>query len=1028
MWGGTGMRIENLNHLYISAGYSEEWRMLKTLRALAIAVLLLGGLPSGNCGSVGAWGANFTVKLWDSGLPSISVISLAQTRDGYLWLGTFDGLARFDGERFTKFDALQIPGLSSGPVVFLFGDSHGNLWIGTDTAGSMLIKDGQVHALDIGTRQREGRLIGAAESANGDVWLATANGQLCLYRDGHMDVWAPMPGYCRALALETNGVLWLATDHELFALDSTVVAPGKNLPAMRSFPVREVDFLLASRRGGFWLFASRKVQKINAQVVERDFGFYPWSDAPILSACEDQDGHLIVGARDRGLTWFDADGRTRTLTSDSGLTHNTPLALLADREGSLWVGTDGGGLNRVKRQYFEVLPPTAGKTVQTVCEDATDGVWMGFTAGRVAQFKDGVFREFGPNEGLAGWGREQEPNSSAVLADRQKRVWVGTRDYGLYELVNGRFQPGGDARLSGPHVNVSVIYEDRVGRLWVGTQTALFRREQAAWSRWTATNGLAANAVTAIADDAAGNVWLGTANGLSRWRDGKIDSVPTPDRPTGESVAALLGDSNGVLWVGTRGRGLLRYAEGGWTLFSKNEGLADNSIKYLAEDAQGSLWIGSSVGLIRVEKKELNEFAAGKSASVRWRVFDRADGLIKEECSAGSQPAAWRGRDGRMWFATTRGLVSVNPELIHRNTNLPPVVIERVLVDDVLQTTNQLRPGWPGHITIPAGKERLEIRYTSLNLSAPDRARFKYQLAGHDSGWTDAGTDRSVRYPKLPPGQYRFRVKACNEDGVWNDTGATLAITVEPPFWRTWWFLTISTLVLLGAIIATVHFISTQKLQRQLVQLQQKEALEKERARIARDLHDQLGANLTQVSLLGEMVETDKNMPAEVESHARQISQTARTTALALDEIVWAANPGNDTLEGLATYACKYAQEYFALAGLTHRLEMPERLPASAVPPDVRHNVFLAFKEAVNNVVKHAQATAVKVRLTLDAARFTFEIDDNGRGLPPGAADKGRNGLRNMRKRMEDVGGEFWAGPAPERGTRIRLTAPIRRH
>jgi signal transduction histidine kinase len=232
---------------------------------------------------------------------------------------------------------------------------------------------------------------------------------------------------------------------------------------------------------------------------------------------------------------------------------------------------------------------------------------------------------------------------------------------------------------------------------------------------------------------------------------------------------------------------------------------------------------------------------------------------------------------------------------------------------------------------------------------------------------------------------------------------------------------------LLGMIVGSVHYVSTQRLQRQLAALQQKEALEKERARIARDIHDQVGASLTQLSLLGELVEGDKNHPDEVAGHARQIEQTALETTRALDEIVWTVNPSNDTLDGLITYVCKYAQDYLAVAGLRYRLEAPPQLPGTPISPELRHNVFLASKEAITNVVRHAQATAVSLRLHLDPASFTLEIQDDGRGLgglDPKAAQT-RNGLRNMRKRMEDIGGSFFMGPAPERGTVIRLTAPL---
>jgi signal transduction histidine kinase len=290
----------------------------------------------------------------------------------------------------------------------------------------------------------------------------------------------------------------------------------------------------------------------------------------------------------------------------------------------------------------------------------------------------------------------------------------------------------------------------------------------------------------------------------------------------------------------------------------------------------------------------------------------------------------------------------------------------------------------------------------------------------------DNSGNRVAPYPKLLPGKYRFEVTACNEDGVWNTRPATLTVIVQPSLWQKGWFQGVLAVALLVAIAGLVYYFSTQKLQRQVELFRQQEALEHERSRIARDLHDQLGANLTQVALLAEMAESDKNLPDEVEDHAKQITQTARETTKALDEIVWAVNPSNDTLEGLVNYSGKYAQEYFALAGLRYRVEFPSQLPEVTLAPDVRHNVFLAFKESVNNVVKHAQATEVHIRLRLDEASFALEIEDNGKG-PAGADQKsGRNGLRNMRKRMEDVGGSFTLGPAPEKGTLVRLTAPIR--
>jgi signal transduction histidine kinase len=541
---------------------------------------------------------------------------------------------------------------------------------------------------------------------------------------------------------------------------------------------------------------------------------------------------------------------------------------------------------------------------------------------------------------------------------------------------------------------------------------------------------LSENIVRAIAEDADGNLWIGTENqGLNFFKDGKFISYQAKENGLpGNDISCLCTDSDGNLWVGTFGHGLARFRDGKWKSYSTENGLASNSIGYLIEDGDGYLWIGSNAGLMRVLKKSLEEVAAGMTDFIACRTYGKADGLPTRECSSGSQPAACRTADGKLFFPTTKGLVSVNPAELKPNLQPPLVMIESVKVDGREQKTNALSSAWSQAVVIPPGHEQLEINYTALNFSAPDAVRFKYRLEGRDTGWTDARSVRVANYPNLSPGHYQFHIIAFNEDGVPNKTGGRLEITVEPQFWQTGGFRAAGILCLIGIVVGVVRYISTQKLKRELQLHEQHEDLERERARIARDLHDQLGANLTQVALLGEMALEDKNSPGEIESHAEQISQTARETTRALDEIVWAVNPSNDTLEGLANYACKYAQEYLALAGLRYRADVPTQLPATDIPPEVRHNVFLAFKESVNNVVKHAHASEVWIRLRLSPTNFVLEIEDNGRG--PGGMDAKaaqlRNGLRNMRKRLEDIHGEFTIAPGANGGTLVRLTVPIK--
>ena len=1001
--------------------------MLRTWWTLVLAGLWLFSLQS----SAAPWSTNFSVKVWNTeeGLPQSSVIALTQSRDGYLWLGTVNGLARFDGIRFTTFDEANTPGLSSSPIVKLFEDSRGRLWVATESAGVVLVDKGVVTRLNIGGGSREGRVASIAEDADGAIWLYTANGQLWRHFQGQLDNWdagAGLPGLTRSIVIDNEGFLWIGTDWNLIARGPLNTANSRELPPVATnMPTGRLDYLLASAKGGHWRLANGRIEKRrkDGTVPGYDLGAYPWSLRTLINAaCEDKQGNLVVGTEGEGVFWFlPGNPPVQINQQNGGLSHNTVLSLCCDLEGNLWVGTDSGGLNRVKHQVFSVLPSSAGRVVKTVAEDDAGGVWVGYNAGSIENWNPEGSRSFTNEHGLVNL------LVRAVYEDPQKRVWAGTVGGGLLQLQNQLWlsAPGSESISRG--WEIPSLFQDSSNRLWVGSSGGLACLQGTQWRLFGPQEGLSPGTVRALAEDRDGSLWVGTENGLHRYRGGEFIRVGKTNGLPSDSVSSLLVDPDGVLWVGTQS-GLARKHGAQWVTYGNAFGQALGNVAYLLDDGLGDLWIGSNTGLLRAKRGALDAVARGDTDIVPFRVYGAADGLPTRECSQGSQPSACRTADGTLWFATVRGLAHVQPSQVVLNTNPPPVIIESISVDGALQHSKTLRAPIPESLVIPAGKESLEIRYTALNLSAPDKSRFRYQLEGHETKWTEvSGEVRVAHYSKLPPKEYRFRVLAANEDNVWNEVGSTLAIRVLPPFWQTWWFLTALTLLLLGMIIGSVHYISTQKLQRQLATMRQQEALEKERARIARDLHDQLGANLTQVALLGEMAEDDREEPEEVAAHAQQICQTARDTARALDEIVWTVNPSNDTLDGLLNYVCKYAQEYLALAGLKYRLETPPELPTTPISPELRHNVFLAAKEAVNNVVKHSGADSAWIRLKLSPDRFVLEIEDNGKGLSAADQDKGRNGLRNMRKRMEDVGGDFEFAPGATGGTRITLKAPIRR-
>ena len=1009
--------------------------MRKQLHGLLSSTALLAALLCGP-GQAGAQMADgrFSIDTWGPGqgaLPDDSVLALTQTHDGYLWLGTLNGMVRFDGVRFTVFDESNTPKLPSIKIVRLFEDSRSNLWVGTATAGAALITQGRVEPLDIGRGGRRGHLVSVCEDSTGAVWLLTEDGHLGRYVGGQLEVGYLGGGTGQSVIADKSGKVWIGVGNRILSVDPAAIQSAARLPVVNGPDVLlKLDLLLASRTGGYWCLADGVIRKFTGTQVESNFGAYPWNglDA-VKAACEDLDGHLIVGTggpSGQGVFWFDAQGHFARIDTHNGLSRDSVYALQADADGNLWVGLEGGGLNRVRPKVFKVLEE--GSVAQSICPDTQGGAWMSIKDNDFSYWKNGVAKVVRAQPDLM-----SRINPTAVLADNHQQVWAVARPArgagdGLWRLVDGFFRPAGFSPSE-----MSILFVDHTNGLWIGTEDGLGSWDGSRVRMLTAAEGLSANNVHALAEDHEGDLWVGTElGGLNRLHEGHFKSFPPSADFPSDNISSLYVDGQNVLWIGTMGNGLIRFQDGKATHYWTQNGLIANSIDYLIEDDEGCLWIGCNAGLMRVSKRDLNDFAAGAISNVFCRGYDKRDGLPSAECTFGSQPAAARSSDGTLWFPTHAGVVYANPADIHSNTIPPPVVIEQVLVEQREQNTNGPNAAPPASVTLPAGQEQLEIHYTSLNLGAADRARFRYQLSqqdGRTNQWQEAGARRFARYEALRPGLYLFQVQACNEDGVWNRTGASLAVSVLPYFWQTASFRALAAAVLLGLVAGAVYFISTQKLHRQVAGLRQQQALEKERARIARDIHDQVGASLTQLALLGEMVEADKDDPQEAQEHARQISQTARETTHALDEIVWTVNPSNDTLDGLVNYICKQAQDYLAVAGLRYRLDAPAELPKTAISPETRHNVFLAAKEAVTNIVKHSGATEAALRLRLEAEGFTLEIQDNGRG-PAGLKQKAaesRNGMRNMRKRMEDIGGRFSIEPGPNGGTVVALTVPLAR-
>jgi len=986
------------------------------------AGVVLGAVPPAGAAEPAA--PKYFVRSWktDSGLPGNVVTAIVQTRDGYLWVGTYGGLARFDGVRFTVFNTANTPELQSDRITSLYEDAQGILWIGHERGDLTSYHGGKFESLGIQESGVRRKISAINADEKGDIWMLNDDGTLERIRDG-LTCSLPNNDGVALMKQAASGQLWVVSAGRMAPLKNGQLNPLSTT----SDPVGTyVLGICPSHDGQLWIASDGLVRKWDGQVWTQNLGANPGSSS-FSTMLQTKSGGVALGTVDSGLYLLYSNQPALHFCHTNGFPNDWIRCLIEDREGTLWMGAGSEGLVALSPSKVKtIFPPDhwQGCVPLSAAADVANGIWVGTEGAGLYHLKgNGDWEHFGASAGFANqfvW---------CVSEDDQHRVWAGTWGGGIFVQQGDHFvTPTGLEKITVP---MTAILQAPAGVTWIGTASGLLRYQAGAVSWFGEKDGLKLPDVRAIAQARDGTIWFAmVGGGLGRLQNGKVTQYFKGDGLSTDYLICLHLDTHDNLWIGTDGGGLCRFKTGSFSKINSAEGLPSNSINGIEEDGLGNFWISSNNGIFRVPQQQLDDCADGKTNAIDCLVYGLGDGMPSLQCSGGMQPSLCRTADGRLWVPTSGGVVVINPESIKINHLPPPVLIEEIAANGRILAA---RPQDKLNLSIPPGLQRFEFHFTGLSFVAPNKMQFQYRLAGWEKDWQDAGNKRVAEYSYIPPGKYTFQVRACNSDGVWNDTGASLEFTLLPHFWQTYWFRAVAVLGITVLVAGSGWLISRRRMRAKLERVERQQAVERERTRIAKDIHDHVGANLTRISLLSQSVQGDLSNPRHAGAQLDRIFDTSRELTRSLDEIVWAVNPIHDTLDSLANYLGNFAQEYLVSINIRCRLDVPLQLPHWPITAEMRHNVFLAFKEALHNIVKHSGADRVVVSLTIDAAGFNVIIQDNGKGFDVAAAENnwetqrlGRgNGLKNLRQRLEKIGGRCEIKSATGSGTEIKFFVAV---
>ena len=960
-------------------------------------------------------------------MPQNIVRDVCQTPDGYLWLATLDGLVRFDGARFVVFNRANTPGIAGNRFTSLHCTATGEFWAGTETSGVTRCDHQRfiTYSTLNGLPSNEIRAVSGDQA--GHIWVLSHHSiaswdpvslrfnelpQEERYRSFTSSKWFGWLDRDSGFWSVDGGRLWLFTRGQFLDYILPSIWPRRN--AMGAGRDLNGVIWLAASDGSLARLSEGRWSTIFHAGAKQAGSANPDN---LMSTYRDSRGDMfdfgIANEPGAGLVqWLSLSmrGHTQKISFNS---------VFEDREGSLWVTTDGQGLYRLRKQAVSAFSKEEGlpdRNIYPIYQDRNGAIWIGTWNGGLVRFSGGKFTAFSTADGLSAL------RVTSISETRDGTLWVATTA-GLDRLRKGRFELIQNAALQA-HQGAQAIHQDREGTLWMGTSQGLVRCQDGRWSVIRAKDGLASDDVRVMIDGRAGNLWIGGYGGLTSLNHGQYQHWTDADGLPSNNIRSLYEDRDRVLWIGTYDGGLGRLQDGRFTRYTVRDGLFNNGVFQILEDSLGYLWMSSNRGIYRVSKSELTDFAMGKRTAISSTALGRGEGMYNAECNGGYSPAGIRTREGKLWFPTQDGVVVIDPYAMTANPAAPPVVIESIMLDHEPRPLDRA-------IQVSPGSENIEIEYTALSFINSGQIHFRYKLEGLDRGWVEADTRRTAYYSHLPPGHYRFHVIAANSDGVWNTEGQSLPVVVLPPFYRTWWFVTVAFASAAGVVLLAWQFrvsqlqranAAQQAFSRQLIASQ-----EAERKRIAAELHDSLGQHLVVIKNLALIFLDGGASEGAAKSRMEEISAEASHALTEVREISYDLRPYQLDRIGLTKAIEALVKKASSASAIAFTAEVD--IVDDLFPKDSEINFYRIVQECVNNLIKHSQATAASVTVRHTRGGLMLTVRDNGKGFIPGATDSHRTtggyGLTGIAERAQLLGGKLTVHSSPGGGTLIGIEIPL---